>query len=102
MQDKDIIQGGTVAPRSVLPHQSCWSLPAALIKFGSSTFFYRNRAIHRVFLEASAKSGMVTVKMNGQKEIVDIRIKPEVFASKNQEMLHDLIRAAVNEASPCR
>jgi DNA-binding protein YbaB len=30
---------------------------------------------------------------------VDIRIKPEVFASKNQEMLQDLIRAAVNEAS---
>jgi hypothetical protein len=26
MQDKDIIQGGTVAPGSALPHQSCRSL----------------------------------------------------------------------------
>jgi len=42
---------------------------------------------------------MVAVKMNGQKQIVDIRIEPEVFASKDQEMLQDLVRAAVNEAS---
>ena len=36
--------------------------------------------------------------MNGQKQIVDLRIEPEVFASKDQEMLQDLVRAAVNEA----
>jgi hypothetical protein len=30
---------------------------------------------------------------------VDLRIEPEVFASKDQEMLQDLVRAAVNEAS---
>jgi nucleoid-associated protein EbfC len=42
---------------------------------------------------------MVNVKMNGQKQIVEIRIEPEVFAGKDQEMLQDLIRAAVNEAS---
>jgi DNA-binding YbaB/EbfC family protein len=42
---------------------------------------------------------MVTVKMNGQKQILEVRIEPEVFASKDQEMLQDLIRAAVNEAS---
>jgi DNA-binding YbaB/EbfC family protein len=52
-----------------------------------------------VTVEASAGGGMVTVKMNGQKQIVDIRIEPDVFASKDQEMLQDLIRAAVNEAS---
>jgi DNA-binding YbaB/EbfC family protein len=37
--------------------------------------------------------------MNGQKQIVDIRIEPDVFANKDQEMLQDLVRAAVNEAS---
>jgi DNA-binding YbaB/EbfC family protein len=37
--------------------------------------------------------------MNGQKQILEVRIEPEVFASKDQEMLQDLIRAAVNEAS---
>ena len=50
-------------------------------------------------VEASAGGGMVTVKMNGQKQVVDIRIEPDVFANKDQEMLQDLVRAAVNEAS---
>ena len=55
--------------------------------------------VNAVAVEASAGGGMVTVKMNGQKQIVDLRIEPEVFASKDQEMLQDLVRAAVNEAS---
>ena len=56
------------------------------------------RQVNSVTVEASAGAGMVTVKMNGQKQIVDVRIEHEVFASKDQEMLQDLIRAAVNEA----
>ena len=55
--------------------------------------------VNAVAVEASAGGGMVTVKMNGQKQIVEVRIEPEVFASKDQEMLQDLIRAAVNEAT---
>jgi len=55
--------------------------------------------VNAVAVEASAGGGMVSVKMNGQKQIVDLRIEPEVFASKDQEMLQDLVRAAVNEAS---
>jgi len=57
------------------------------------------RQVNTVAIEASAGGGMVTVKMNGQKQILEVRIEPEVFASKDQEMLQDLIRAAVNEAS---
>jgi hypothetical protein len=57
------------------------------------------RQVNSVTIEASAGGGMVSVKMNGQKQIVDLRIEPEVFASKDQEMLQDLVRAAVNEAS---
>ncbi len=57
------------------------------------------KQVEAVHVEASAGGGMVTVKMNGQKQIVDIRIEPDVFASKDQEMLQDLVRAAVNEAS---
>jgi DNA-binding YbaB/EbfC family protein len=56
------------------------------------------RQVNAVTVEASAGGGMVTVKMNGQKQVLDVRIEPEVFASKDQEMLQDLIRAAVNEA----
>jgi DNA-binding YbaB/EbfC family protein len=57
------------------------------------------RQVNSVTVEASAGGGMVTVKMNGQKQLVDLRIEPDVFASKDQEMLQDLVRAAVNEAS---
>jgi len=58
------------------------------------------RQVNSVTVEAAAGGGMVTVKMNGQKQIVSVRIEPDVFANKDQEMLQDLIRAAVNEA--CR
>jgi hypothetical protein len=57
------------------------------------------RQVNSVAVEASAGGGMVTVKMNGQKQVLDVKIEPEVFASKDQEMLQDLIRAAVNEGS---
>ncbi len=52
-----------------------------------------------VNVEASAGGGMVTVKMNGQKQLTEIRIDPEIFSGKDQELLQDLVRAAVNEAS---
>ncbi len=55
--------------------------------------------VESVHVEASAGGGMVTVKMNGQKQVSDLRIDPEVFAGKDQEMLQDLVRAAVNDAS---
>jgi DNA-binding YbaB/EbfC family protein len=57
------------------------------------------RQVNSVNVEASAGGGMVNVKMNGQKQIVEIRIEPGIFAGKDQEMLQDLVRAAVNEAS---
>jgi len=57
------------------------------------------RQVNTVAIEASAGGGMVTVKMNGQKQVLEVRIEPEVFASNDQEMLQDLVRAAVNEAS---
>jgi hypothetical protein len=57
------------------------------------------RQVNSVAVEASAGGGMVTVKMNGQKQVLDVKIEQEIFASKDQEMLQDLLRAAVNEAS---
>jgi nucleoid-associated protein EbfC len=50
-------------------------------------------------VEASAGGGMVSVKMNGQKQLHEVRIDPEVFASQDLEMLQDLILVAFNEAS---
>ena len=56
------------------------------------------KQVDAVHVEASAGAGMVTVKMNGLKQVTEVRIEPGVFASKDVEMLQDLIRAAVNEA----
>jgi DNA-binding YbaB/EbfC family protein len=49
-------------------------------------------------IEASAGGGMVTVHMNGQKQLLAIEIDPEVIDPDDPSMLQDLIVAAVNEA----
>ena len=57
------------------------------------------KQIDEISVEASAGGGMVTVRMNGQKQLTQMHIEPEVFKSKDQEMLQELILAAVNEAT---
>lgn len=51
---------------------------------------------HRV--EATAGGGMVTVVANGNQEILEIKIDPEVVDPDEVEMLEDLLVAAVNQA----
>jgi hypothetical protein len=57
------------------------------------------KQLDEISVEASAGGGMVTVKMNGQKQLTEVRLEPDVFQSKDQEMLQELILAAVNEAA---
>jgi hypothetical protein len=57
------------------------------------------KRIGEISVEASAGGGMVSVKMNGQKQLTEVRIEPEIFKSKDQEMLQELVLAAVNEAT---
>ena len=47
---------------------------------------------------ASAGGGMVSVKVNGKKEILGLEIKPEAVDPDDIEMLQDMILAAANEA----
>jgi DNA-binding YbaB/EbfC family protein len=49
-------------------------------------------------IEATAGGGMVTVVINGAKQIQSIKIDPEVVVKEDVEMLQDLIVAAVNDA----
>jgi DNA-binding YbaB/EbfC family protein len=49
-------------------------------------------------VEGTAGGGMVTVKVTGHKEVVDIVIKPEAVDPDDVEMLQDLVLAAVNDA----
>ncbi len=49
-------------------------------------------------VESTAGGGTVTVKMNGRKQVLSIRIDPEAVKSGDVEMLQDLVTAAVNGA----
>jgi len=57
------------------------------------------KQLDEICVEASAGGGMVIVKMNGQKQLTEVRVEPDVFKSKDQEMLQELILAAVNDAA---
>ena len=48
-------------------------------------------------VEASAGGGMVTVKMDGKKNVTAVKIDPEVAG--DVEMLQDMVLAACNEAA---
>jgi len=56
------------------------------------------REMQKVRVQASAGGGIVTVEMNGAKELVSVKIDPEAVKSEDTELLEDLIIAAVNEA----
>ena len=50
-------------------------------------------------VEATAGGGMVTVVVNGAKQVLSIKIDPEVVSKDDVEMLQDLIVAALNDAN---
>lgn len=50
-------------------------------------------------IEATAGGGMVTVVVNGSKQLQSIAIDPEVVSKEDVEMLQDLILAAINDAT---
>ena len=49
-------------------------------------------------VEASSGGGMVTVRMNGAKHVLAVKIDPEALKNSDAEMLQDLVQAAVNQA----
>ncbi|WP_372442270.1 YbaB/EbfC family nucleoid-associated protein [Metabacillus bambusae] len=49
-------------------------------------------------VEGRAGGGMVTVVVNGQKELVEVNIKEDVVDPEDIEMLQDLVLAATNDA----
>ena len=54
------------------------------------------KQIAEIRVEASTGGGMVTVKMDGQKKVLDVKIDAD--AAQDVDMLQDMIRGAVNEA----
>jgi DNA-binding YbaB/EbfC family protein len=49
-------------------------------------------------IEASAGGGMVTVVVSGHKQLLSLKLDPEVVSKEDVEMLQDLIVAAMNDA----
>ncbi|MCK6562592.1 YbaB/EbfC family nucleoid-associated protein [bacterium] len=49
-------------------------------------------------VEGTAGGGMVTVVMNGRREVLQLKIEKEVVNPDDTEMLEDLIVAALNQA----
>ena len=47
---------------------------------------------------AEAGAGMVIAKVNGKKEVIDLTIDQSLFTPEDQEMLKDLVIAAINKA----
>jgi nucleoid-associated protein EbfC len=50
-------------------------------------------------VEATAGGGMVIVTMSGTKQLLALKIDPEVVSKDDVEMLQDLIVAATNDAA---
>ncbi len=48
--------------------------------------------------EVSAGGGVVTIKINGKKEILSIDIKPEIVDPDDIDTLTDVLTAGINEA----
>ena len=58
-----------------------------------------HKQMETTVVEATAGGGMVSVKMNGNKQLLAVQVDPEVFAGGDRDMLQDLIVAAVNEGA---
>jgi len=48
-------------------------------------------------IKVTSGGGMVELVINGQQEIKEIRIEPDIIDPEDKEMLEDLVLAAVNE-----
>jgi len=57
------------------------------------------KKMQETIVEASSGGGTVSVKMDGRKQLLAVKIDPEAVKTGDIEMLQDLILAAVNEAA---
>jgi len=56
------------------------------------------KKMEETVVEATSGGGSVTVKMDGRKQVLGIKIDPEIVKNGDLEMLQDLVTAAVNGA----
>jgi nucleoid-associated protein EbfC len=56
------------------------------------------KKMQETVVDVSSGGGAITVKMDGRKQVLSLRIDAEVAKSGDVEMLQDLVVAAINEA----
>lgn len=57
------------------------------------------KELEEMRIEGTSGGGMVEIVMDGNKNIISIKIDPEVVNKEDVEMLQDLISAAFNDAT---
>ena len=70
-----------------------------LMSKAKSQYETLQKKMQETVVEATSGGGTVTVKMDGSKRLLSLRIDPEAVKSGDVEMLQDLVLAAVNEAA---
>lgn len=84
-----------------VPHQGIGAGPSniqAVVKKMQEDMANKQAELEACEYDVNAGGGVVTVKINGKKEILSVKIDPEVIDPDDAETLEDLIVAAVNEA----
>jgi len=71
-------------------------LPGNMMKQAQQMQERMQQEIAQIRVEATAGGGMVSVKMDGNKNLLSVKIDPEVAG--DVEMLQDMVVAACNEA----
>ena len=56
------------------------------------------KKMEETIVEGSSGGGSVSVKMNGRKQVLSIKINPDIVKDGDLEMIQDLVTAAVNAA----
>jgi DNA-binding YbaB/EbfC family protein len=54
--------------------------------------------IEQMETSASSGGGVVSVTVNGKKEVTELKLQPEIVDPDDIEMLQDLVMTAINEA----
>jgi DNA-binding YbaB/EbfC family protein len=57
------------------------------------------KTMEELEVEGSAGGGMVTARMNGAKQLLSLKLDPEVVDPEEVEMLQDMVVAAINDAA---
>ncbi|MGB9720783.1 MAG: YbaB/EbfC family nucleoid-associated protein [bacterium] len=57
-----------------------------------------HQELQKIRVEGSAGGGMVKIEMDGEQNVLSVKIEPQIIEDKDIDMLQDLIIAAFNDA----